>query len=306
LLRPEGVGGVNASERLTSLAHSARWLAFAKTADDRRRRRYWEAAARLRGADMARRRRAVGDLIASPVELTSQRGFTTSDGSLFPLVEAVVNDVRRRRRELAIGVGEKPYLLDHPLTSLERASPLVQFALDPRVVAAAAHYLGIVPLLTGVTILASPPVPGPFSGSQLFHSDWEDVRQVKVFVNCSSVAEENGPLTAVTADASRRVKRTVGYRYGGPHFRLRDDEVLPLVGDGEVQAFTGPPGSVVFIDTSSCLHLGSRVRDGAEERLVVQFQYLTPPAFDLLLAPAKRRPFAGAAGSAPLDHLVLG
>jgi hypothetical protein len=183
---------------------------------------------------------------------------------------------------------------------------LVQFALDRRVVAAAARYLGIVPLLTGVTILASPPVPGPLSGSQLFHSDWEDVRQVKVFVNCSTVVEENGPLTAVTADASRRVKQRVGYRYGGPHFRLRDEEVLPLVGDGEVQEFTGPPGSIVFIDTSSCLHLGSRVRDGADERLVVQFQYLTPPAFDLLLAPAKRRPFAGAAGSSTLDCLVLG
>ena len=255
---------------------------------------------------MSRRRQAVAVLPASPVDITNHRGFTTSDASVFPQIPAVVDDIRRRRAELALGVGEKPYLLDHPLTSLDAASPLVEFALDPRVVAAAARYLGIVPLLTGVTILASPPVPGPFSGSQLFHSDWEDVRQVKVFVNCSNVAEENGPLTAVAAHASRRVKEKVDYRYGGPHFRLQDDEVLPLVADDEVQAFTGPPGSVVFIDTSSCLHLGSRVHDGAEERLVVQFQYLTPPAFDLLLAPAKRRPFAGAAGPDPLHHLVLG
>jgi len=288
------------------MAHSARWLAFAKTADDRRRKLYWDAAARIRSRDMATRRDAVADLPQPPVTITLDRGFATSDPSVFPETGDVVDDIQRRRSELGIAVGEKAYLLDHPLTTLDRSSPLLQFAVDPRVVSVAAHYLGVVPMLTMVTILASPPVPGPSSGSQLFHSDWEDVRQVKVFVNCSNVAEENGPLTAVTAEASRRVKEAVGYRYGGPHFRLRDDEVLPLLREGESQAFTGPVGAVVFIDTSSCLHLGSRVRDGAGERLVAQFQYLTPPAFDLTLAPGRRRPFASAAGDSTMERLVLG
>ena len=292
--------------RLENLAHTARWAAFAKTADDKRRQRYWDAAARLRSRDMKRRRAAVAELPRPPVQIPADRGFATCDPSVFPEVEAVVDDVRRRRSELTIAAGEKPYLLDHPLTTLDRSSPLVRFAVDPRVVSVAADYLGLVPLLTMVTILASPPVPGPVAGSQLFHSDWEDVHQVKIFVNCSNVAEENGPLNAVTADASRRVKRAVAYRYGGPHFRLRDEEVLPMLADGEQQAFTGPPGSIVFVDTSSCLHLGSRVYEGAEERLVAQFQYLTPPAFDLTLAPGKRRPFASAAGGSSLERLVLG
>ena len=297
---------MNVSTRLENWAHSARWAAFAKTADDRRRKRYWDAAARLRARDMDRRRRALADLPPPPIEIPVDRGFVTTDASLFPKVDAVVGDIRQRRQELTIAVGEKPYLLDHPLTELDRSSPLVRFAVDPLVVSVAAHYLGLVPLLTMVAILASPPVPGPFAGSQLFHSDWEDVRQVKIFVNCSNVTDESGPLTAVSADASRRVKQAVEYRYGGPHFRLRDDEVLPILTEGEKKAFTGPSGSIVFLDTSSCLHLGSRVHEGAEERLVAQFQYLTPPAFDLALAPGKRRPFASAAGSSPLERLVLG
>jgi hypothetical protein len=294
------------STRLENLAHSARWAAFAKAAGDRRRQRYWDVAARLRARDMDRRRQAVTDLPPAPIEIPTHRGFVTCDSSLFPEVDAVVDDIRRRRSELTIAPGEKAYLLDHPLTDLDRSSPLVRFAVDPRVVSVAAHYLGLVPLLTMVTILASPPVPGPLAGSQLFHSDWEDIRQVKIFVNCTNVADRNGPLTAVTADASRRVKRAVEYRYGGPHFRLRDEEVLPMLADGETRAFTGPPGSIVFLDTSSCLHLGSRVHDGAEERLVAQFQYLTPPAFDLVLAPGKRRPFTSAAGGSSLERLVLG
>ena len=93
----------------------------------------------------------------------------------------------------------------------------------------------------------------------MFHSDWEDVRQVKLFVNCSAVERENGPLTAVTADASRRVKDEVGYRYGGAHFRLADAEVVPRLSDEELVPFTGPPGTMTFIDTSTCLHFGSRL-----------------------------------------------
>lgn len=255
---------------------------------------------------MERRKRAVAGLPPSPVEIAADRGFATCEASVFPEVDAVVDNVLRARSELRLATGEKPYLLDHPVTELDACSPLIRFAVDPLVVSAAAHYLGLVPLLTMVTILASPPVPGPLAGSQLFHSDWEDVRQVKIFINCTNVAEENGPLTAVTAEASRRVKQAVDYRYGGPHFRLHDEEVLPLLREGETQAFTGRPGSIVLIDTSSCLHLGSRVHEGAEERLVVQFQFLTPPAFDLTIAPGKRRSFASAAGDSPLEQLVLG
>jgi hypothetical protein len=112
----------------------------------------------------------------------------------------------------------------------------------------------------------------------------------------------------VAATASRRVKDAVDYHYGGPSFRLPDERVHPLVRSDEVSAFTGPAGTVTFIDTSSCLHLGSRVQQGAAERLVVQFQFLTPAAFDLQLVPRRRaRPFADVDGDfTPLQRLVLG
>jgi hypothetical protein len=200
---------------------------------------------------------------------------------------------------------EKPYLLDFPIGAPPEA--LLRFALGDQVLAAAARYLGMVPVLTQITLLASPYISGDLSGSQLFHSDWEDVRQVKVFVNCSDVTHANGPLQAVTATASRRVKRAIGYHYGGAGFRVADDRVGPLVTNEEVVAFTGPPETAVFIDTSSCLHLGSRVQPGAAERLVVQFQYLTPSAFELLLDPSKRRRFAKSGHAAsPVERLVLG
>jgi len=257
---------------------------------------------------LVERRQAVSALPAPSVEIPPHVGFASGPPHQPELIASVVSEVQRLRADIGVGEtdGEKPYLLER---SIGAAPPpaILEFATDPGIVGVASRYLGLVPTLTAMTILVSPHMPGPLTGSQLFHCDWEAVRQVKVFVNCTAVADENGPLTAATAAASSRVKAHVGYRYGGPSFRLSDNEVDELVAQEEVRAFAGPAGTVTFIDTSSCLHFGSRVREGAGERLVLQLQYLTPAAFDLVLRGEGRRPFAGRSGVPdPVERLVLG
>src|SRR5947208_3370686 len=222
-LRLSKVGRMDGDSRLAQLAHSARWFLFAKTSNDRRRATYWRALAGLHRVQMRRRRSSLDRLHSPAVDIPASLGFATCAPGHIDGVDAVIDEVRRMRAQFPLG-DERPYLLDQRLARLDPSSPLLRFALHPGVVAAAARYLGVVPKLAGVTILASPHVPRPFSGSQLFHSDWEDVRQVKVFVHCSDVTDASGPLTAVVADASRRVKQEVGYVYGGDHFRLTDDE----------------------------------------------------------------------------------
>jgi hypothetical protein len=293
------------------LNESAKWFVFAVKADDARRAAYWRWIARLRRRETSARRAAAERLPDPAVEIPAAVGHWTSNGSSLAGVPAVVEEVQRIRSSIfraERGEG-KPYLIDFPITELDKSSPLLQFALSDQVVTAATRYLGMVPILTGVTVLASPYIESlAFAGSQLFHSDWEDRRQVKVFVHCSDVGAENGPLTAVSAAASAKVKEAVDYHYGGPSFRLPDDEVLPRVDASQVSAFVGATGSVTFIDTSSCLHLGSRMQRGAAERLVVQFQFLTPAAFDLQLSRRQRaRRFAATKGDfSPHQRLVLG
>jgi hypothetical protein len=296
---------------MARLTESAKWFVFAVKADDDRRAAYWRWLSRLRRTETKVRRRAIDLLPRTTVDIPAPVGHWQSDGHRPDGVGDVVREVRRIRTTIfrTEQGDEKPYLIDFSIPDLDAASPLLRFALTDQVVAPAARYLGMVPILTRVTVLASPYIASQrFAGSQLFHSDWEDVRQVKVFVHCTEVQDESGPLTAVTAAASRRVKAATGYHYGGPAFRLPDEEVLPRVDAGDVTAFVGPAEAVTFIDTSSCLHLGSRLRPGATERLVVQFQYLTPAAFDLLLARRHRtRPFARVAGDfSPVQRLVLG
>lgn len=289
------------------MLESAKWFVFAVHADDRRRAGYASLLARFRRAELRRRADARKDLPATTLRIPPARGFTVCPPGALPGVDEVVATARRLRDGLSLRRegAEKPYLLDHRMSS--PPPELLRFALDERLLAAVAGYLGIVPVLTGITLLVSPHVPGPPAGSQLFHSDWEDVRQVKVFVNCSHVSDDDGPLTAVAAAASRRIKDAVDYHYGGPNFRVPDEKVHPLLRRDELQAFTGPAGTAVLIDTSTCLHLGSRVAPTASERLVVQFQYQTPTAFDLVLERKRRHPYAAAAQpGTPAQRLAIG
>ena len=234
------------------LLERARWGIFAVGADDRRRQRYarWLAAMRRRQA--ATRRLAAADLPPPLEPVDPDIGFVVASPDASWDLVGVADQVRALADSVptAARAGhDKPYLLDLRLDALPADSPLARLALNRVVVATAAAHLGMVPLLAGVTVLRSPYVADPPSGSQLFHSDWEDVSQLKLFVHCSDVTSRNGPLTALRATASARVKRALHYRYGGSGFRRGDDEVLPLVEPDELCAFEGPEGTAVFVDT---------------------------------------------------------
>jgi hypothetical protein len=295
-------------QRLTRLTDAATWLLFAKTAGDERRRAYWKILALLRRRDIRRRMAVVKLLPDSEVDITAETGFARCTLSDLDVRDELISEVMRIVSEQGeVPVGSKPYLVDRPVNGLATSSELLRFALNPRVLAPIAKYLGMVPLLIGVTILESRAVADAPSGSQLFHCDYEDVRQVKVFVSCSDTRSENGPLRAIPARQSQRIKDVLRYKYGDHRFRVPDSVITDLIRNDEVAEFSGPPGAVTFIDTSSCFHLGSRIQPGSQGRLVVQFQYLTPAAFELAIAPRLRHPAISQSGEfQPLERLVLG
>jgi hypothetical protein len=300
---------VMVQRRLARLAESARWFVFATAGDDQRRSMYARALLKLRAADVGRRRSAVASLPVAPMEIDDAVGFRSCDGAVFGGTAGVVEEVQRLAAASPPEPSRsgKPYLFDLALQDLDPTSAVLRFGLDGRVLACVSRYLGMVPRLTGVYVLRSTYVEGPPDGSRLFHSDWEAVRQVKIFVHCSDVEPENGPLTAVRSDASRRVRNALHYRYGGSGFRIPDDRIRPLLRPGDVTDFIGPAGAMTFIDTSSCLHRGSRISKGAQNRTVVQYQYMTPDAFDLVLRyRSYRGPAADGAALSETQRMVVG
>jgi len=158
---------------------------------------------------------------------------------------------------------------------VDRRPELVDAMVSDELLACAADYLGGVPLVRRIAVGYSPgQEDSPRSswvGSQLFHFDGEDDRQVKVFVLLTDVEDErDGPLTFLPARASREAVRKLGKRPLGPigsYMRAgpySDESVREIVDPGDLVTMTGKRGRMLLLDTSTTLHQGSRVHRGRE------------------------------------------
>jgi hypothetical protein len=161
-----------------------------------------------------------------------------------------------------------------------RGNPLlVDFALSDAVLGMATRYLGSVPYLCRVDLVYSLPRPTADNmASQLFHVDPEGVTQVKFFIHMYDVGEPEGPFTFIPADETARIVaevRVLRRSQGKPHSgRYLDEEIDAVGGTSSIVRLQGPTGEGIAIDTSRCLHMGSRVRPGAS-RLCLYLQYCT-------------------------------
>jgi hypothetical protein len=193
----------------------------------------------------------------------------------------------------------------------------LDFALSRTVLATATAYLGIVPVLRRIALglsrfradLTTP------SGSQLFHFDREDTTQLKLYMTVSSVASHQGPLHFLTAETSARVVDALRkrarrrLRASSNWLEFSDAEVFEHCDPSELHSLEGPPGTGLLLDTSRCLHFGSRMTPGSERLLAyLAFQryHMPDPRLhnsfdraryrgdrlrDLALTPPTERPF---------------
>lgn len=153
----------------------------------------------------------------------------------------------------------------------------VDFALKPALIACVADYLGELPVLTAIKFLHSQRVEAKPSGSQLYHCDHDDVRQVKLFMHVSDVDEEAGPLTVVPAWLSERIRSSKAYLFGGRQGHIADEHIR----NGEVRSqeipINGVRGTVALVDTAQVFHFGSRVCN--KHRLLFFLQYVSITSF---------------------------
>ncbi len=151
-------------------------------------------------------------------------------------------------------------------TEFCRHPELLRFMVSRPIVDAAAAYLGVVPKLSGARLVWSPKNETARS-SQLFHFDYEDQRQIKVFINIFETKEDQGPLTFLPADISLQVQRSIGPVLS----RVQDERIYEGGGRNHELKLIGPPGSGAFLDTSRCLHYGSRFNRRDRVVLIIQF-----------------------------------
>lgn len=144
------------------------------------------------------------------------------------------------------------------------------FATSKELVSSVAGYLGTFPVLTSMRLWYTETNDSTQS-AQLYHIDQEDFHQFKVFININDVSSDNGPLTIVKAQPSRRIYKELK----DPFHRVSDGDILKRCNSGDVVELVGPAGTAGYVDTSACFHMGSRTRSGG--RLVLMISYLAFP-----------------------------
>jgi hypothetical protein len=207
-------------------------------------------------------------------ELDLTDGYFQADASNIPFVEDAINDCKDILTSTEKRV-RKTYLVNHlDYEKLPGYKGLLRFCTSPLLVGTAAKYLGEFPVISGIEVWNSPPSvlnKTELTGSQKFHLDNVDNRQLKVFLNLSDVSDDNGPFSFISASDSKKVLTELKYGQAKNVERLEDDGVYALVNRSNLKQNIGPSGFVTGIDTCQCLHYGSRNCTQGRQLLMVQF-----------------------------------
>lgn len=292
------INGVRKTQRLLpTRARRAREAAYYRLRSTPSGAAILQAAAFARAPRETQRRRRVAaryNAAAGRRLMDRSKGYGLIPAGNVPDIEPVLDTCRmlfdRKRAafeaEAAPGAGsaalaEKRRFLRNLLGNRDlREHPvLVDFALSDAALGIATRYLDTIPHLSRIDLLYSLPRESDSRiASQLFHLDPEGLTQVKLFVNVFDVGDAEGPFTFIPADDTARILRDIRAlrrRQGQPHVgRYTDEEIAAVGGTGAVVSVKGPRGAGVAVDTSRCLHLGSRVKPGAF-RLCLYIQYCT-------------------------------
>ena len=190
---------------------------------------------------------------------------------------------KQRQFEAAAGAShsKKWAFLRSILTNQDLAKnpKLVDFALSDALLSLVTNYLGTIPHLNRIDLLYSVNHGGDEAiSSQIYHLDPEGTRQAKLFMNLRDVGAEEGPFTFIPASETTRIVNAIKKRRledtqmaAG---RYSDDELDAVGGLAKAISVDGPKGSAALVDTSRCLHFGSRVQPGTY-RLCLYIQYCT-------------------------------
>jgi hypothetical protein len=163
----------------------------------------------------------------------------------------------------------------------EQRIALLRIALDRRVLARVAEYLGVLPVLTEADYFCSFPVAGPFTKSQLWHCDCDAGAVFKLFIYCDDVTADDGPFEFIEAAASARVRDAIGYRYAGRRYRVSDAVMDQHIPAAQVHSVIGPAGTAFVVETTRCFHRGSRIVDKQRRRVMASVCYCPASAMTI-------------------------
>ncbi len=296
------------------LAAGVSWQVRGLFATESTRRLGFWARALCQPTEIRARTQAANKLAATmdpALRVSDKDGYLRLPTSSMPDVSAICTTGRELANKLVdsnAGPGGKTFHRNQLANQAQRRA-LLALALDPAMVAMASAYLGVLPVLTDLDYFMSVPSPPPWKKSQLWHCDDDSPRQLKIFIYCDDVSEDNGPFEMIGAGASMEARAALRYRYAGRRYRVTDAEMDEHVPREHQLSVTGGRGSAFVVDTARCFHKGSRIVKAANFRMVAVALYATPNGAKLPLRLSHRPgPYADLAVDrlSDLDRAVLG
>jgi len=148
-----------------------------------------------------------------------------------------------------------------------------ELALHEEILMPVARYLMAPPVLLSAMVWNSPNETQELKASQLFHFDREDVRQIKCFVPIEPIDGDTGALCVLDAVTSKTFVRKTWARGRLPTSKKRysDEEVYRAVSPDKLRSLTGDAGDILMVDTTSCLHYGSRPAKRGKYHLTMHY-----------------------------------
>jgi len=186
-------------------------------------------------------------------------GDVFRDGAAFELLRELAHAAEGATRS-----DNKDFLERLMPTKLSLDSPYLALALEPQVVALANAYLGMRSYLRAVDVWRNVPTPDPPKLSQLWHRDYDDAINLKLFVYLTDVGPDSGPF-AFAPGTQPGGQRPISIRD-----RVDDDEMARLVPRDEWVVATGEAGTVVLADTCG-YHKGGKPTEGVRVLWTAQF-----------------------------------
>ncbi len=175
----------------------------------------------------------------------------------------------------------------------------LDFATSSPLLSTVSRYIGCIPALSttlpsGIRFVESNAAfddqPDQPHDSQLYHIDYYSLPNVYVLVLLRDTDRSNGPWTFLPRATSQRVREELGYWGPGRDYRLSDEEVYSIANRDEVIEFTGKRGTVLYIESSGCLHFGSRNSINPRFQLMIGYTGACRTDFSESFMPAIRYP----------------
>ncbi len=226
-------------------------------------------------------------------EIPKDRGIMLVQPEGFAPLDEAIAEAKRDFAGYVPGTNKRDFdsLQGVPRSNRSHDSAINRLASHPEVLRVVSNYMGMLPILHRINLLYSPNDEVVEASSQFFHLDPEDVIMSKIFVYVEDVDHDTGPTTALPADRSTVVRRAIDYR----NERVPDEVIAEHGGPENLVEAVGPAGTMAFLDTCRCFHMGSRKAD--KPRYVIMIQYQTPYA-----APA---PASGPLPTPPIGSLAV-